>query len=341
MQELIVSITGEITESNFPDYKDKMLKIVGDINTDLKSDEDFSAAESTVKTLGEAEKAIDAAREKAMANTADIAKLFESMTEVSNKLRETRLDLSRQIKIKKADIKKNIIAAGIKEINKRLAETEAHPAARQGFIINNDDFDQATKGKRTAETMQKAIDTRIEQLVKGFGLYCKKINDNLAVLDPYIAEYPTLFIDEISLLQMEPSSMIEIIHSRIKAFKAEEEARKIKADAAATKEKERKEAEAKKKEEAAKVETKEPTTLGTLGANVTTSPRQQRPNRETIKGVMPDLSSNKDNDTFIMTVVMCGAKDDVVKIAGIIHETLKPYGGIVASINLNRQANEK
>ncbi|MDA3834351.1 MAG: hypothetical protein PF495_13280 [Spirochaetales bacterium] len=43
--ELIVRLTGAVQESNFKEYKDEMLAVIGGINTDLQTDEDFAISE--------------------------------------------------------------------------------------------------------------------------------------------------------------------------------------------------------------------------------------------------------------------------------------------------------
>lgn len=314
--ELIVQISGEIQKSNFSEYKNKMLAVIDDINTDLQTDEDFAAAEITVRHCKEAEKAIDAAREQAMENTADIAELFKSMTEVSNKLQETRLSLSKQIKSKKEEVKGKVVADGIKSLADKMAEIDAHPAALQGFIINNDDFTKAVKGKRTVDSMWKAVDKVVSQYLDGFGRYCSKVGENLSVLEPYIEQYSSLFVDQNNLLQMDAGAMVEIIHSRIAKFKADEEALRLKAEAKAKEEKEQ------------EVETEKPI------HNIDTLPPRQAPKTGREQVTPPDPAGT--DDPFVMTVNLLCTTEKAKEIARTVHAALDQFGPAVVSVNLNR-----
>lgn len=332
MDELIVKITGEITSSNFQDYRVKMLRIVEDINTDLKTSEDFSAAESTIKTLDKAEKTIDAAREKAILETKDINALFKAMTEVSEKLRDTRLDLTKKVKEKKASIKTDAIKEARAELTSKMAEIDAPPFAIQNFIFDESIFADAVKGKRTIETINKALKTLIYQKLDSFVLFCTEISKKTDILANHEKEYPSLFNDKHTLLAMQETALLEIITSRISTFKAEEEARALKAKQLIKEDEERKESAAKEKE------AKPEPTLPTFSDTRTESPRQHRANLKPIQSVTPDKMPTGGTEKYVITVDIFSTREQAIGIATVVSAALKSFGDVVISTNLNKPA---
>ncbi len=330
MDELIVRISGEITSSNFADYKTKMLDIVENINTDLKSSEDFSAAESTIKTLDKAEKAIDAAREKAILEVKDINALFVAMTDVSTVLRDTRLDLTKQVKTKKASIKTDAIKEARKELVSKMAEIDAPPFAVQNFDVADSIFADAVKGKRTIETISKALKTLIYQKLESFVLFCTEISKKTDILANYEKEYPSLFNDKHTLLAMDESPLLEVITSRISTFKAEEEASALKAKQLIKEDEERK-AKAAKAQEVGPG----PTPRETFSDNRTEPPRQQRRlgSKQPIelKTKLTELCNK-----YVLTVELFGVRSQAIDIATTVSQTLEPFGDVVISTNLNK-----
>ena len=69
MQEIILKINSQVVASNLDDFAANVKAEIAKINTDLQTDEDFAAAEKQVKELKEAEIAIKAAKEAALAKS--------------------------------------------------------------------------------------------------------------------------------------------------------------------------------------------------------------------------------------------------------------------------------
>ena len=51
MSDLIIKLKGEITDTNFDEWKNDLLARLKNVNTELASDDDFANAESDVKTV--------------------------------------------------------------------------------------------------------------------------------------------------------------------------------------------------------------------------------------------------------------------------------------------------
>jgi predicted phage-related endonuclease len=153
--ELIVRLTGAVQESNFKEYKDEMLAVIGGINTDLQTDEDFAIAEEATKTCKQAEEAIADAKKAALDQTKSIRELYEAMDEVSNKLRETRLDLSKKVKTRKDEIRAQIVIEASKTFSDTVAGLGAHPVAVSSFRMNENRLTESVKGRRLPKGRQR------------------------------------------------------------------------------------------------------------------------------------------------------------------------------------------
>lgn len=51
MSELIIKLTGEVTDTNFSEWKNDLLARLEKVNTELATDDDFANAEADVKII--------------------------------------------------------------------------------------------------------------------------------------------------------------------------------------------------------------------------------------------------------------------------------------------------
>jgi len=105
-----IQITGGVKDTNLAVYKESAESFIASINTDLKTDEDFANAEKTVKFCEAAEKKLDAVKEQAISQTADIDELFKTLDFLKQQMRAKRLDLNKSVTTKKTEIKNQIIS---------------------------------------------------------------------------------------------------------------------------------------------------------------------------------------------------------------------------------------
>ena len=108
MSNLVIKLSGEIQNSNFPEWKNELIGQIQSINLELATDADFATAELNVKALRIAEKTLKDARESAFHQVHDIQELFNAIDQVIEQARQARLTLERQIKIRKSDVKEKI-----------------------------------------------------------------------------------------------------------------------------------------------------------------------------------------------------------------------------------------
>ena len=116
MNNLTIKLSGEIQNTNFHDWKNELIDQIQSTNMELASDIDFSSAEQNVKDFKDAEKTLKKAKENAINQAQDIQDLFNAIDEVTDLARQTRLTLERQIKIRKIEVKEEIVLNAIAEM---------------------------------------------------------------------------------------------------------------------------------------------------------------------------------------------------------------------------------
>ena len=157
--EIILKIQSAIVASNIDDVAASVRAEVAKVNTDLKTDEDFAAAEQQVKDFKNAEDAIKEARDAALSEAQDVRKLLDTTDEIIALLADTRLALDKQVKAQKAKVKEEITSRTRDGIHKALAGCDARLQAAMRKVLRIDELDgvlaEATKGKKTLAGLEK------------------------------------------------------------------------------------------------------------------------------------------------------------------------------------------
>lgn len=222
---LHIEVTGMVTASNLPAFKDHALAVFAGINRDLQTDQDFANAESTVKWCQGIEEKLKAAKAHALSQTASIDELFRTIDAISESARATRLELDKLVKARKEarrmEIKQGAeqaLAAHIETINKRLGKVR--------LPIIPADFAGAIKGKRTISSLQDACDTELARAKIEANAVAESIETNLASLREIAGNHAFLFSDAQQLVIKENGDLVAIIKTRIAEHEAAEEARR-------------------------------------------------------------------------------------------------------------------
>ncbi len=261
LPSLHVQVTGMVTASNLAEFKASAMQVLGSINRDLQTDDDFANAESTVKWCKGVEDRLAATKEAVLAQTADIDAVFRTMDEVSAEARRIRLELDKLVKAEKENRKAEIVSR-CKEAYR--AHVESLMTETKGIWLNlaAPDLAGAIKGKRTLTSMQDAVDGVLANAKIAASESAKHIRAALACLTEETGEHKHLFpdyrdfiakpIDDIRALvrgriaehQQREAEKLEAERGRIRQEEAEKLAREAAEKAAA-------EVEAQKREQAA------------------------------------------------------------------------------------------
>lgn len=224
---LTVETRGEVIASNVDEFREMVTAALATINRDPKTDEEFGQAEQDVKALKDAEGSVTDAKAKALSDAEQLQALFASLDDTAGEIREARLELERQIKTKKAEVRDALIDKALLKLGE---EVEVSP---RGFRI---ELESAIKGKRTLATMEKALGTA-SSVILG------RIRKARAVLDQFEEAHGAELILDRAELELRTADQVEAeLRRRIDLRKAEaekrklrEEAEKAKADATAAK----------------------------------------------------------------------------------------------------------
>ncbi len=231
MSELIIKLKGEVTDTNFDEWKNDLIAKLGRINTELSTDDDFANAESDVRAIKAGEKSLKDAKATALEQAAEIQKLFDAIDTVSSEARDARLALERQIKKRKAEIKDDIVDAGVEAVKGYLQkQSEALQSLRHSWLERSA-FEDEIKGKRTTSSMQKAVLGLAEKIKTEISDREASINDNQKVIDNIDEQYSAVFQDEQSLLLMESDALKSTIEERIEYFETEKKKQPVEAAA--------------------------------------------------------------------------------------------------------------
>lgn len=228
---LRIEVTGMVTASNIDAFKSHALAVFEGINKDLQTDEDFSDAEKTVKWCKDVEDKLEAAKQHALSQTADIDALFRAIDDIGAEARRVRLDLDKLVKARKENIRAEIqkeaetaFAAHIATINARLGKVQL-PAVKA-------DFAGAMKGKKTVQSLRDACDGELARAKIEASQLSELIGANVTTLRELAAGFEFLFMDAQQICQKANDDLVLLIKSRIAEHKAAEEAsQKAKAEA--------------------------------------------------------------------------------------------------------------
>ena len=220
---LFVELTGAVTASNLDAYKEHALAVIGAINRDIQTDQDFANAAKAVKWCGDVESRLEAVKQHALSQTESIDLLFKTIDDIKAKARETRLDLDKLVTRRNTERKDEIILGGKTAYQNHLASLKTET---EGLWVElpTPDFAGAVKGMRLLANMQDAVNTLLANSKISADDSAKKIRANLALLAES-KEHAFLFNDRANLVAKAPDDLKLLINSRIDAHKAAEAAK--------------------------------------------------------------------------------------------------------------------
>lgn len=304
--DLVLRVTGEVLESNFQEYKEMILASLDQVNLNPETDEEFAEAEEKIKKMAQVEKAIEEAKKKALAETADIRELFEAMTEISGKLREVRLELGRKVKQAKERKKDEVVQRALSRLHERtsavLREHRFIPPGTMTF--DRKVLEQAGKGKRKLETFTIAVEKKLNELLETVELTTQVCVENHEIITQ--TGQPSLFPD-VSALVIKPQEELKaIVASRLAKYEAEQAKKKL--------ERERAESKRKAHEEAAEIEQTEKKDAPDDIHRQSSHPARHEPDPKNAPENSADAEP-KEEDAFLLTVALYGTAEAVTRIA--------------------------
>jgi len=229
---LAVNITGQITSSNLAEFNQSALACIASIKTDLQTDQDFADADAMVKLLKAGEKEIDNKKAQALAQTVEIDELFKTMDGLKKEMGKVRLQLDKDVKERKKNIKFEIAAEATKVIHAHIKALESE---LDGHIIPPVEmpFMEEMKGKRLVSALHDATDTAVAKLKIEIDAIATKMRTNLAEYNAIDEQHQSLFRDIFDIIHVVPETFKLIISNRIQEQVLAEQKRQQEAEEAA------------------------------------------------------------------------------------------------------------
>lgn len=225
---LRIEVTGMVTNSNLAAFKSHALGVIGSINRDLVTDQDFADAEQTVKWCKDVEDRLKAAKQHALSQTASIDELFRTLDDIGEEARVTRLDLDKLVKAMKENRRTEILnsaaaalQAHIATVNKRLGRCQLHSFRA--------DFAGAMKGKRTIATLQDAADSELARAKIEINEKADAISFNLETYKENATGFEFLFSDLQDIVGKQSEDFCSLVRMRIADHK-DAESKKLEAE---------------------------------------------------------------------------------------------------------------
>lgn len=237
---LRIEVTGMVTNSNLPAFREHALAVFGAINTDLQTDADFADAEKAVKWCKDVEDRLDAAKQHALSQTASIDELFRVIDDIKESARQKRLELDKLVKAEKESRKTEIVHQAQKSL---MSHVIALNERIGGNFLPSPDyraFGEAVKGLKSLASMRDKVATALANAKIDASATADRIEANRKTVDdmslmPDFAQICTKAPEDFSaLLAMRKQQRAEAEAKRLEAERARirsEEEAKAKASA--------------------------------------------------------------------------------------------------------------
>ncbi len=224
LPKLEVSLVGNVSNSNLVEYKSTALTFIKSIKTELATDQDFVDADKAVKWCQKGEKELEAVKERALSDTADIKTLFDTIDILKEEMRQKRLTLSKLVKSRKEEIRSDISMKAQIEFSELLIATSKNLNGIQIVqVVAN--FDNVIKGKKTVESLQNAVDSELARVKIELSEISELVRTNLNSLTELAADFKFLFNDYAQIIFKDNEDLTNLIKSRIAEHKDSEQAK--------------------------------------------------------------------------------------------------------------------
>lgn len=234
---LDIQITGNVVASNFTLWRDIVVERIGQINTDLQTDQHFADAAKMVTFLDDGEKRIKLVKEQAQSQASSIDEVFRALDQISAEMKAKRLELNRLVETRKESIRAEILQEGREALKVHIDQINA-TLKRVSLPAINADFATAMKGKRTVDTLRSAMQDTLAAAKIEANQIADGIRYNLTTYDEIAAEFPQLFPDLATIVTKAKDDFTSTVKLRISEHKEAERVRleKVEQEAAAARE---------------------------------------------------------------------------------------------------------
>ncbi len=226
---LRIEAKGMVTASNMDEFREHAMAVLGQINRDLQTDEDFANAESTVKWCSGVEDRLAAAKANVLAQMADVDAVCRTIDDVSAETRRIRLELDKLVKAEKENRKAQIVQAGVDAVRAHYASTSLALGAYSACLAVPSgmpaEIGSAIKGLKTLTSIREKVDAAVATAKIAASQKADAIRINAAILDEH-KEHAFLFTDCARIVaEKSADDLRNLVAARIAEHKAREEAK--------------------------------------------------------------------------------------------------------------------
>lgn len=226
---LRIEAKGMVTASNMAEFREHAMAVLGQINRDLQTDEDFANAESTVKWCGGVEERLSAAKANVLAQMADVDAVCRTIDDVAAETRRIRLELDKLVKAEKENRKAQIVQAGVDAVRAHYASISVTLGAYSTCLALPaslpSEIGSSIKGLKTLASIREKVDTAVANAKIAASQKADAIRVNAAILDEH-KDHAFLFTDCARIVvDKSPDDLRNLITARIAEHKAREEAK--------------------------------------------------------------------------------------------------------------------
>lgn len=161
---LLVQVEGRVVATNLDVFKAKASAFIASIKTELLNDQDFADAVQMVRFLDNGVAALASAKMQAQAQASDIDAVFKAIDNISEQMRQKRLQLEKLVKTEKDNRKEELVHGAQREfreyiikLNTRLGGSWMPTLGGQTFPSMM--FSDAIKGLKSLDSMRDKVST--------------------------------------------------------------------------------------------------------------------------------------------------------------------------------------
>ena len=189
----------------------------------LRTDQDFANGEALHKEMQAAEKRLAQVCEDALNEIADVAAFVNSVRELSERIRQSRIKLGNGVKTGKEQIKQTHLKDALAELDAHVAKLNER-LGRDYMPVVEADFIGAMKNKRTLDSLKNALDTELAQAKIRANEIADAIQINVNLFRDRAQQHRSLFPDVNQLVLKDSDAVEAIITARISEHEKERQA---------------------------------------------------------------------------------------------------------------------
>lgn len=230
---LRIEVTGSVLATNLDAFRDHALQVIGAINTNLQTDQDFADAEATVKWCKGVEEKLDAAWEGALAQTASIDALRRTVEDVKAEVKRKRLELDKLVTAQKDAIRTEIVMSARTALCQHVADLNATLPKPAAVPVPGADFAGAIKGKRSVDSIRDTVAALLANAKAEATQTALRVRSNLDAFNLLAADRVSLFPDLAALALKSAEDFAALVQGRLAQHEAEQRATQERAAAEA------------------------------------------------------------------------------------------------------------